>query len=219
MKGKRNRAETYLFILPMAAAMIISAALTVLPSSGERAVEGSQAWEIYSFDKPVLRLHVIANSDAPHDQSIKEEVALQVKQALEAPLGRLPGAGNWAAVEEALPKLADQLELYLEQRGAAQEITAVLIHEKFPLRAYGRKIYPPGEYAAVKVIIGEGKGENWWCLLFPSLCFPLAESIEVQSGRRQAQSAEISRPSGRHTRTRWLFKLKERIERWAARHP
>jgi hypothetical protein len=105
-------------------------------------------------------------------------------------------------------------------------ITAALVREGFPLRAYARKIYPAGEYQALKVVIGAGQGENWWCLLFPPLCLPMVQ-IEPVEHAGTAGGAGKAQPPGEVTgpgqagkeRTiigegRWKLKIWEQFGRW-----
>ena len=121
-------------------------------------------------DAGILRLHVIANSDSPADQAAK----LQVRDAiLRYEAGRLDtasaasvragiledGAGLLAAVEDSL-----------QRSGMNYSARLALGRYAFPERTYGGKVYPAGEYQALRVVLGQGAGQNWWCVLFPPLC-------------------------------------------------
>lgn len=119
----------------------------------------------------LIRLHVIANSDTVEDQDLKREVRdVVLAEARE----KLKRAQN---VEEARRWLADNLatltavaEKRLEKQGNPYRVKAQWGDFAFPTRAYGSLVLPAGQYEAVRLIIGEGKGENWWCVLFPPLC-------------------------------------------------
>ena len=116
----------------------------------------------------VIRLHVIANSDSPEDQALKLEVRDQVLAHAEElyPAGADRTAAA-AAIQEHLPELAAAGQRVLEERGC-----------DFAL--------PAGEYTALRVVIGEGAGQNWWCVAFPPLCLGAAsETVEeaAQAGR------------------------------------
>lgn len=216
---KRNRFGR---AAPAVAAVLMAAALAWLavplsrPGAGR---SGEVRWEVYPFDEPVLRLHVLAHSDAPADQLIKEQAAVDTRYFLAA---RLPGAGadDWAMLEALLPELERELAMRLEQAGRPPVVVALLVRESFPLRAYGRHVYPPGEYRSLKIVLGSGEGENWWCLLFPSLCLPVVEARPAgESGKKSpdepgpmvlSQPPDV--PSGR-----WVLKIREHLEQWASR--
>lgn len=119
----------------------------------------------------LIRLHVIANSDTAEDQDLKREVRDVVLAEAREQLKR---AQN---VDEARRWLADNLatltavaEKRLERQGNPYPVKAQWGDFAFPTRAYGSLVLPAGQYEAVRLIIGEGKGENWWCVLFPPLC-------------------------------------------------
>lgn len=128
----------------------------------------------------VIRLHILADSDSDADQTIK----LLVRDAL---LPYLNAATITAATkEEAMELLKEQCHVFTEIANlvlaeAGVDYTASVSVDSlyFPIRIYGSQtylsedavIFPPGYYDSVQVILGEGKGHNWWCLAFPSLCF------------------------------------------------
>lgn len=121
----------------------------------------------------VFRLHVIANSDSDEDQALK----LRVRNAvLEASADIFGGA-----VSAADAKRLSEENLQLFEAAAAAEIAASgydypvrcevgTVH--FDRRVYGNAELPEGDYSALRVIIGEGEGKNWWCVMFPALCLP-----------------------------------------------
>jgi len=128
----------------------------------------------------VLRLHVIANSDAEADQEMK----LAVRDALLE-----TGADifkNSLSAEEAAGKIAKQRgALESAARAAADayergyDVKIILTEEYFGTRSYENFTLPAGKYRAVKAIIGAGEGQNWWCVMFPPLCLPAAEGGEA----------------------------------------
>jgi stage II sporulation protein R len=153
----------------------------------------------------LLRLHVKANSDAPHDQAVK----YQVRDAVLDVLSRhLVAAGNADAakekVEAVLPEVLLTAEATLQSAGYDYPVSATLGEAEFPTRLYGDRVYRAGTYQAVQIYLGEGQGENWWCVLFPPLCFvetaPEA-AIPVTSG----QFSEHPRPKSRIVE--WLQRL------------
>lgn len=120
----------------------------------------------------LVRIHIVAHSDNPADQQVK----MHIKDRLVAMLSsQLAGAKN---VEESrgiiaanLDKIQTAARQELEQRGFGYGAQAVLGEFEFPTRSYGELILPQGEYLALKVVLGKGEGKNWWCVLFPPLCF------------------------------------------------
>lgn len=118
-----------------------------------------------------IRLRILANSNTSQDQDIKREV----KDAINIKITSL--VENLQSKEEAREVISQSME---ELEAIAKEIvskynnhqvTIELKKANFPTKLYGAFLYPAGEYEAVLITIGKGEGENWWCVLFPPLCF------------------------------------------------
>lgn len=119
----------------------------------------------------VLRLHVLANSDSDEDIELKYKVRdglLEITQEL---------FGSCENVEQALfaanenkQLLEETAQRVLDDNGCTEKACLVIGRENYPEKTYGSLIFPEGEYLSVRVIIGEGNGKNWWCVLFPPLC-------------------------------------------------
>lgn len=123
----------------------------------------------------VLRLRVVARSDDPADQADK----LLVRDAVLAALTpRLADCADLALAEartaEALPDLAAAAGEALREAGTEIPLTLRLGREACPLRAYDTFALPAGEYESLTVTLGEGAGQNWWCVVFPPLCLAAA---------------------------------------------
>ncbi len=132
----------------------------------------------------VLRMHVIANSDSDVDQELK----LKVRDAvLQAGKEYFDGSVTASQAEEKLIPVKEKLEQAakqtIEENGFDYGVRVTICKEYFGTRTYDNDItLPAGQYEAVKVIIGEGKGHNWWCVMFPPMCLPAAESdVEIDS--------------------------------------
>ena len=125
----------------------------------------------------VLRLHILANSDTQEDQQLKLKVRDRVLQeAHQLGLGfdceDLESVS--AQAEQMLDKLVAAAQDELLQNGSEQKVTACVTKMYFDTREYEGFTMPAGEYNAVRFTIGEGKGHNWWCVLFPQMCLPVA---------------------------------------------
>ena len=129
----------------------------------------------------VLRLHVIANSDSEEDQRVKllvrDEILAKYEEAL-------CNVSDVCQAEELVLSEIENIEAVakdvLKRESEPLEVSVVLENEMFPQRQYGDVILPAGEYRALRVIIGSGEGENWWCVMFPPLCcFAENESGDV----------------------------------------
>lgn len=144
----------------------------------------------------LIRFHVVANSDSVDDQAVK----LKVRDALLADLER--ELATFTTVEEAeawltseMPRIVNIAENVLADEGYAYPVTASLTEESFPTKGYGKLVLPAGEYRALRVNLGEAAGKNWWCVLFPPLCFvDISQNIAVAEEQRSAivmQDGEI----------------------------
>ena len=128
-----------------------------------------------ALPEQVLRLRVVARSDAPADQADKLLARDAVLAALAPILADCPDlAGAEARTAEALPDLAAAAGEALREAGTETPVTLRLGREACPLRAYGTFALPAGEYDSLTVTLGEGRGQNWWCVVFPPLCLAAA---------------------------------------------
>lgn len=123
----------------------------------------------------VLRLHILAETDSAADQQNK----LAVRDALLAQSGETFAAAQ--SLEEALAATNGQLEALrqtaeqtLRARGCGAAVRVELCEESFSTRTYEAGTLPAGRYHALRVTIGEGRGQNWWCVMYPPLCIPTA---------------------------------------------
>ncbi|NLJ56829.1 MAG: stage II sporulation protein R [Firmicutes bacterium] len=141
---------------------------------GQAAPDAVQAGEI-------LRFHVRAHSNDPKDQEIKNYVAHKILTRFQpvwkscrnsSELGRL--------LVQTKPEIAAAARVALQEKGFDYDVAVSLTSDLFPARFYEGQLYPPGEYTALYLIIGEGCGENWWCVLFPPLCFNLLPPLTAE---------------------------------------
>lgn len=128
----------------------------------------------------VIRFHVIANSDSQEDQALKLRVRDQVLAQAEIfyPEEATLSEAR-AALEEHLDDLARAGQAVVEEGGYSYPVTAQLTNCWFPTKEYEGFALPAGNYNALRIVIGEGKGQNWWCVAFPPLCLGAAsETVE-----------------------------------------
>lgn len=130
----------------------------------------------------VIRFHVIANSNSQEDQELKLQVRDAVLAATEDfyPQGADLETAR-AAVSSHLGELARTGQETVEAAGYSYPVTASLERCWFPTKEYDGFALPAGEYTALRVVIGAGEGENWWCVAFPPLCLGAASGTVDQA--------------------------------------
>jgi stage II sporulation protein R len=118
-----------------------------------------------------LRLHVIANSDSAADQQVKLMVRDAVLAATKDGVLQCENAGEAEEyIAEHLGIIVATANDTLKKNGFAYRATATVGVSHFPDREYQGVKYPEGDYEALRVVLGDGKGQNWWCVMFPPLC-------------------------------------------------
>lgn len=157
-------------------------------------VGGASDGAIYvEIPEEALRLRILAHSDHPRDQRLKEEVRDEVVELI----------SRW--VEEAqtldearqilgdkLSHLAQVVEEKVRQEGMDYGATVELGFIPFPAKLYGHRLYPAGLYEGLLITLGAGQGENWWCVLFPPLCF-----VDFSSGHAiKEEDRQVASPGG-----------------------
>lgn len=138
-----------------------------------------------------IRFHVIANSDSDRDQELKQKVRdgllkkINEDLAIEAiangtgdPGGQLTLSRSREYIQENLDEIETAAGEILREEGCDFQVTAELGARFVPEKTYGNLVFPAGNYEALNVTIGEGKGHNWWCVLFPPLCLIGAQAPE-----------------------------------------
>ena len=177
--------------------------LTILPIHSEGQIYDS-----------VLRLHVLANSDSEEDQALK----LSVRDAILADTAHLIADCKSrdeasAVVKENLPLLQMSAERAISEAGYSYPVRIELGEEEYPTKNYESACFPAGEYLSLRVLIGEGVGQNWWCVLFPPLCVSAASESDgsVEVGLYGDQYAIVTETEDIKYKIR--FKLLEAIEK------
>ena len=121
----------------------------------------------------LIRFHVVADSDDPEDQQVKLLVRDAVVESLSEDLSRLADVEQAKAyLQENLPKIQQIANQTLAAAGVEEEAVVSLCREAFQTRVYDTFTLPAGVYESLRIVIGEGEGHNWWCVVFPTLCLP-----------------------------------------------
>lgn len=120
----------------------------------------------------VLRFHVLANSDSEEDQNLKLAVRDAVGGFMQEKTKNLDSKMECEKmVAEQMSEIEAVAEQVITEAGYSYEVHAELANCKFPIKTYGDYTFPAGNYDALKLTIGEGKGQNWWCVMYPNMCF------------------------------------------------
>ncbi len=153
----------------------------------------------------VLRFHIMANSDTKADQRLK----LMVKDVVSKRAAEDMKNAGICCKEDAVAYINENMNTYtteakkvVAENGYSYNVTADIGKSWFPVKIYGKYIFPEGEYDAVQMKIGEGAGRNWWCVLFPSLCI-VDEAYQVMPEENDSEENEDEE-----------YKIKFRIVEW-----
>lgn len=160
----------------------------------------------------VFRFHVLANSDSKEDQELK----MKVKEAVvDYMCENLSNAGNAAEAKvwairhkEELIRTAREV---LQKEGCNDQITAEVVRCEFPDKTYGDITFPAGWYDALRIKIGKAQGHNWWCVLYPNLCFmDSVHAIVPKEGKEELRSVLTDEEyamivKGTPVKIKWFF--------------
>lgn len=133
-----------------------------------------------TLNDDVIRFHVVANSDSEADQSVKLQIRDAVNAYLQPILEEIPTAQEAKAWLEAhLQELKAVADEVLTENGFSETTDVTLQKEAFTTRGYDTFTMPAGVYDALRITVGDGQGQNWWCVVFPRLCLPaVSEGFE-----------------------------------------
>lgn len=202
-KCHKNNKAGWVFILA-ATIMLVIAGGRLYSDSEERQLQKGIASNI-------IRFHVRAESDSKEDQWLK----LQVKEAVLAYIS--PVLSKSQSVDESRQLLYNESEnirnvaaATLRSLGDESDVNVYFENCYFPMKTYGDMTFPPGEYEAFRVDIGEAQGKNWWCVLYPPLCFVDAVYGEVPEESKEELKGvlteeEYSMVSGENVKFRFKY--------------
>lgn len=155
----------------------------------------------------LLRLHILANSNSEDDQELKLKVR---DKLLEVGGYAFKDTQNLILAKETaknmLPIFKNAAIQVIKEEGYNYSVDVSLCKAFFDTRVYNNFTLPAGEYDALKVVIGEGKGKNWWCVIFPSVCIPSASNKNLNS--------VVSKNTEKITNNATKYKIKFKVVEW-----
>lgn len=170
------------------------------------------------LQQKMIRLHVVANSDSDRDQTLKLQVRDKVlaftEQTMRASASRAE-ANN--ALREALPQIKSMAEDILRENACSDSVEARLEPAEFPLKAYDGFRLPAGEYMALRVLIGEAAGQNWWCVVYPPLCMAAASDVRetgIACGMEQEELSLMQEENEAYQVKFRFMELWEQLRQW-----
>lgn len=192
-------------VLTLASLFILS--VVMLPAA-ERAGGGI-------YDK-TLRLHIRANSDDARDQELKLKVRDGVISFLTPLLEDCSSSAECVTRARSLEReIEEEAKKVLCDEGCDLPVCARIAREYYPTREYGDCAYPAGVYDSLEISIGEGAGQNWWCVVFPPLCLDRSASQDdaLKSGYTDGEAATVKREGAGEVRF-FLLDLIAKIRHW-----
>lgn len=156
----------------------------------------------------VFRFHVLANSDSEKDQELKMKVKEAVISYMKQELPESDDVNTtkqWA--QHNLDQIEDVAAKIIAEEGYDYPVTAEVTICNFPDKTYGDITFPTGEYEALRIEIGEAKGQNWWCVLYPNLCFIDAVHAVVPDKGKKELKEVLEEDTYEMITTRTRFKI------------
>lgn len=167
-ENKTHNKPLHLMLFICLTYVLLAITFDFLPWPSQKLAAGQAGIDL---DPPVIRFHVLAHSDDPADQAVKNRVR---DEALRYLSPKLSPRATLQEVESLLieekEKLKSVLEEFLRGINVHQDVGIYFHTEEFPTRSYAGRVYPAGEYETFQIVLGEGQGQNWWCVMFPPLC-------------------------------------------------
>ena len=156
----------------------------------------------------IIRFHVIANSNSDEDQSLKLKVRDKIIEFVSSNLEKSKSIDESREfILSNKSKIEDIAKSVINEYGYGYNVTSTLSRENFPDKVYGDVVFPQGEYEAYRVLIGDAKGENWWCVMFPPLCF-VDGTKEAVDSKEVVKSLEDNSKKEKEDNSKFKFKFK-----------
>lgn len=163
MKNRRYKAGRIILLFG-----IFLAAMTLV-NGISRQKEGKMTEEIAG---KIIRFHVLGNSDSNADQKLKIKVRDAIGTFMQPKLSGIEDVEkSREIVTDNLSGIEEQASEIIAEEGYTYQVSAKLAKTDFPEKTYGAYTFPEGNYEALEVVIGSGEGRNWWCVMYPNMCF------------------------------------------------
>lgn len=172
-----------------------------------------------SLAAKVVRFHVLANSDSDSDQKLKLIVRDAVGSYMhEQLIGTDSRQECLTMIRKDLKNIEEVAETTIRSAGYDYPVRANLEYTDFPEKTYGEYTFPAGDYQALRLVIGEGKGQNWWCVMYPNMCFfnsvyqvvDEKAQQELQKVLTRSEYQQILEQGNFRVKFRWLSFLYDR---------
>lgn len=168
----------------------------------------------------VFRLHVIANSDADFDQDLKYIVRDKVIEYMKALCEEEDSKQDYIKIaKDNIDNIKSVAQNTILENGFNYDVNVSIGNFEFPTKIYGDVSFPAGFYDALRIEIGNASGKNWWCVMFPPLCFVDVTSGVVPEESKETLKSDISAEefdliTGANSEVKFKFKLVEMFQNW-----
>lgn len=184
--SKKNMIRGYLFFI------IIAGSIMIWQRYTSHKIQQNKIQQ--NLKNNLIRFHVRANSDSRFDQACK----LKVRDAVIGKVSQMMDGAD--TKEEAFyilkiqkNRIKNTAQEILKKEGVKQKVTVHFVQEKFPEKSYGQYTFPEGIYDALRIDLGEAKGHNWWCVMFPDLCVTKDDKVRINNTARKKMEKLLGR--------------------------
>lgn len=149
-------------------------------------IDGQEDITVEEIAEKLIRFHVIANSDGEADQKLKLKVRDEVLKYIQPILKESESLEESRKIlNEKNDEILKIAERVIKENGYDYKVESTLSKEYFPVKTYGNITLPQGQYEAYRIVIGSGEGQNWWCVMFPPICF-----VDITKGQVAYEETE-----------------------------
>jgi stage II sporulation protein R len=161
-----------------------------------------------------IRLRILANSNTEIDQNLKRSIRDQVKREID---GWVVGLNSKEEAHDIISKHIPQIEqiakMEIIKSGTDQSVSVELGQAEFPTKLYGEHLYPAGKYEALVIKLGAAEGDNWWCVLYPPLCFlDFGSGTAVKKEMKTKNPSEITVKSNKKEDKKTVLKKQDKVQ-------
>lgn len=184
----KNKSIAWIYIVVLSLSTILS---LYIPK------QETAAKDTIIIPKEAIRLRILANSDTPEDQALKRKVRDEVNKNITKWVKDIDSIKTARKVIKShLPDLEQIAEKVVKEENSHQSVRVQFSRVQFPTKLYGQYLYPAGKYEAILITLGKGEGANWWCVLYPPLCFlDFSNGVAVSPGIDESHRTKIETKS------------------------